>query len=159
MFLSETALAAITTGFAEIATLSAKSVDLPLDDISIDQFELATAIRAANTDIEDHMRARRVTSVSPGRLAGILCYWLRAYRPLQIVENSRSSTTRFQEVVILMFIFDYVLKVRPPERVFAELLVALKYNRMNTHSLSLLFEVLGYLSDDPIGEEFMDRIE
>ncbi|MDE7371035.1 MAG: hypothetical protein K2N07_04715 [Desulfovibrio sp.] len=90
--------------------------------------------------------ADRPYRVSPYKMAGILCFWIRKLKPFSVPENEEAN--RFVNETIALYSALYlVLGCQKSEpkidgTYIHDLIVALRYNSFSPHSTAYLFESL-----------------
>lgn len=136
-------------------------------NVELDEEELARAFRSVNIDLKHHNYQRRPTNgVSPGKLMGVVLYWMRQHRVVHYkVPPTSPSVMALQDVQNLAAInavylslniwveHDWLLGKYPGKCVVSsqqrylidlksELLYLIEANRINAESLGLWLDTL-----------------
>jgi hypothetical protein len=122
---------------------------------------LFRALDETDQFVRNLMERRSTSHASKGKFAGALLYFLRQCRPVQLLADENAidkgiDATRFQDLVCVMFVCEYILQYQPPRGILLELNFLLRQNEINVPSLGLLFESLLVMSGRE-GPYYMDE--
>jgi hypothetical protein len=160
--MSQTYCHAITRAFIDTLMATTDALGIERTDVALSQIEILRALADTNIFVQQ-LANRRVTSeVSKGKFAGALLFHLRQCRPVQLLAEQNAidkgiDATRFQDLVCVLFICEYILQYQPPKGILLELTFLLRQNRANVEMLGLLFEAILVLSGRE-GPHYMNDI-
>jgi hypothetical protein len=134
-----------------------RSWQVPVEAVDLSSAELTLALRECQKDLDIllYRRAGEISvdfedfdGVSIGKLAGALAFRLARYRVVHLASASvagmpkglRQRCGKLQEVAVMRFIWESVLKISPP-RTQPELLYLLSRRHMNQEMIGLTFDV------------------
>ncbi|HRJ62447.1 MAG TPA: hypothetical protein PKZ97_03315 [Azospirillaceae bacterium] len=147
----------LATAYINKILATVRNLQIPLDAVILSPTELTLALRECQKDM-DILRFRRTGNIgvgyedfdgiSIGKLAGSLAFRLSRYHIVHVAEqavsgfpeNVRRRCAKLQELAALFFIWDNILKIRPP-KTQPELLYLLSRRHMNQEMIGLTFDV------------------
>ena len=152
---------ALSDAFTDTARMVTRALDLDRADVAVSALELARALDETDRFVRTLKARRRTDQVSKGKFAGALLYFLRQCRPIQLISEQDAidkgvDATRFQDLVCVMFVCEFILRYRPPHGILLELIFLLRQNEASAAAIGLLFESFLILTDRT-GPHYMDE--
>jgi hypothetical protein len=152
---------AIAQAFAASSIAITDALKLDRENVFLSEFELSRALDETDRFVKNLQEQRSTELVSKGKFAGALLYFLRQCRPIQLLSeqdavNKNVDVTRFQDLICLMFVCEYILHHQPPRGILLELTFLLRQNDISAPALGLLFEAFLVFANKT-GPHFMDE--